>query len=570
MSVNGRILLFAVVAIGITAILAGTALYTTRMDRQIRERVIASQNQLESLSRLKAGIWPFLNALSRLREQGQDTTALLQERATRVLAEQTQLSLNLEQEEEEINGMGEFKPRAREDEEFNQIIQALLRWMERTEEKVRQDSGRKPLPPEEEWGFYQDYEKEVGQRMTSIEAAEREELEWMQRRWDLNMARLVLLTKVVALGSIVLNIALALFILLPLRSSLRTLRTTAEGVGRGDFEVALPARGNDELGLLAQAMNRMASELRGTLQEKQRLLEAEAEASEREARRYSAMLEETVRARTAELETANHQLEESLQQLRLTQSQLLFADRMAAVGRLAAGVGHEINNPLSYILSNLRFIQRELGREEAARLPEREEMLTAVNDARDGAERVRDIVQELKTLSRPDELTLGPVDLRTVVQGSLRIASQELRGRARVVEDFQEVPTIQGNGPRLGQVVLNLLINAAHAIEPGRAEENEVRVLVRASGSKSVIVVVSDTGSGIPPENLERIFEPFFTTKPVGMGTGLGLSVCRTIILSLGGTLEVESEVGRGSTFRITLPTGGDQTAPTAPQEPGT
>ncbi|HEV3049274.1 MAG TPA: ATP-binding protein, partial [Longimicrobium sp.] len=121
-------------------------------------------------------------------------------------------------------------------------------------------------------------------------------------------------------------------------------------------------------------------------------------------------------------------------------------------------------------------------------------------------------------------------------------------------QDCQGVPPVLGNGPRLGQVVLNLLLNAAHAIPPGKEEQNEIRVTARANGAGSVVVEVSDTGSGIPPETLERIFEPFFTTKPVGQGTGLGLSVCHSIITSMKGTIQVESQVGRGTTFRITLP----------------
>ena len=157
-------------------------------------------------------------------------------------------------------------------------------------------------------------------------------------------------------------------------------------------------------------------------------------------------------------------------------------------------------------------------------------------------------------MSRPDDVALGRVELGSVVRGAVKLASRELRDRAQLVEDCEGVPAIWGNGPRLSQVVLNLLINAAHAIEPGKPMENEVRVVARASGSGSVVLEVRDTGCGIPQENLERIFEPFFTTKPIGEGTGLGLSVCHNIITAMGGTIQVESEVGRGTTFRITLP----------------
>jgi signal transduction histidine kinase len=134
------------------------------------------------------------------------------------------------------------------------------------------------------------------------------------------------------------------------------------------------------------------------------------------------------------------------------------------------------------------------------------------------------------------------------------MAAHELRGRARVVEDCADIPPVQGNAARLGQVFLNLIINAAQAIAPGRAEENEIRVTARLGELGRVTVDVSDTGSGIAPEILERIFEPFFTTKPVGEGTGLGLAVCRSVVTSMGGDITVESQLGRGTTFRITLP----------------
>jgi two-component system NtrC family sensor kinase len=146
------------------------------------------------------------------------------------------------------------------------------------------------------------------------------------------------------------------------------------------------------------------------------------------------------------------------------------------------------------------------------------------------------------------------VDLVAVVREVARMASHELQGRARLVEDCAGVPLVRGNATRLGQVFLNLIVNAAQAIAPGNLEKNEIRVVARPGAEGHITVEVSDTGCGIPAENLERIFDPFFTTKPVGEGTGLGLAVCQTIIQSLGGTITVESTPGQGTTFRITLP----------------
>jgi signal transduction histidine kinase len=285
-----------------------------------------------------------------------------------------------------------------------------------------------------------------------------------------------------------------------------------------------------------------------------RHLRVEAEAAERDARIYNARLEETVRLRTAELEAANGRLADSLKALKTTQARLLFADRLASVGQLAAGVGHEINNPLAYVLSNLHYVHKEMTRTQGAPVGEElQELLTAIADAREGAERVRLIVQDLKQLSRPDEASTGPVELGVVLRRVMKLTSHEIGRRARLVEEVGELPPVQGSGSGLGQVFLNLLINAAQAIPEGNVEGNEVRVRARRETAERVVVEVSDTGRGIAPEHLERIFEPFFTTKPVGEGTGLGLSVCHGIIQAQGGEIQVESQPGRGATFRVSL-----------------
>jgi two-component system, NtrC family, sensor kinase len=286
-----------------------------------------------------------------------------------------------------------------------------------------------------------------------------------------------------------------------------------------------------------------------------RLQRAEAELSERDMRHDNALLEETVRQRTAELELANARLQESLQQLQAAQAQLLFADRLATIGQLAAGLGHEINNPLAFIVGNLDYVQQQLVRTAGAATPEeQQEMIEAIADARDGAERVHLIVRDLKVLSHPNDMERGPVDIVASLRSAVKVAAHELRDRARLVEELDAVPPVSGHKVRLCQVFLNLLINAAQAISPGRAAQNEIRLSARMSGPRQVVVEVSDTGCGIPAENLERIFNPFFTTKPVGLGTGLGLSVCHGIITALGGDISVRSEVDRGTTFRVSIP----------------
>ncbi|MFL5349653.1 MAG: PAS domain S-box protein [Hyalangium sp.] len=237
------------------------------------------------------------------------------------------------------------------------------------------------------------------------------------------------------------------------------------------------------------------------------------------------------------------------------QSRLVLSDRLAAMGTLAAGVAHEINQPLTFVISNLSFLANELrtlvGELPPGRLTEAEEVL---REAGMGANKVRQIVADLKTFSRADDDVPTIVNLQHVIESALTIARAELRARATVVRDYAEVPPVEGSEGRFGQVFLNLLINAAQAIPAGQPERNEIRVKLR-SVQDHVIVEVRDTGAGIPPEMRSRIFDPFFTTKPVGVGTGLGLFVCQGIITRFGGEISVESEVGCGTTFRVIFPT---------------
>ncbi len=256
-----------------------------------------------------------------------------------------------------------------------------------------------------------------------------------------------------------------------------------------------------------------------------------------------------------ELREAHARLATSRQQLEATRAQLLFADRLVTVGQLAAGVSHEINNPLSFILANLNSVRAELARLQGAPSGEqRRSWQEALAETHEGAERVRLIVRDLQSFTRAESLESGPVDVAAVVRSAAKMAGHEIRGRARLVLEVDGAPEVHGHGARLCQVFLNLLLNAAHAIEPGEADAHTIRVTVRPQGPERLQVEVRDTGCGIPPENLERIFEPFFTTKPLGVGTGLGLAVCHDIITAHGGNIRVESAVGHGTTFQVELP----------------
>jgi PAS domain S-box-containing protein len=239
------------------------------------------------------------------------------------------------------------------------------------------------------------------------------------------------------------------------------------------------------------------------------------------------------------------------------QARLLLADRMASLGTLAAGVAHEINNPLAFVLGNLVYIDEALSRlTPGAKLPDVETLGTAMRDAREGAERIRAIVRDLATFSRGgDPEVVLPVDVNHALEFSLKMAERHVRHRARLVKRLQEIPPVVAVESKLGQVFLNLLVNAAQAIPEGDAAHHEVRVTSSFDpGSGRVVVEVSDTGRGIAAEDLPRIFDPFFTTKPVGTGAGLGLSICHSIVTSMGGEIAVESQPGRGTTVRVTLP----------------
>jgi len=236
------------------------------------------------------------------------------------------------------------------------------------------------------------------------------------------------------------------------------------------------------------------------------------------------------------------------------QARLLLTDRLASLGTLAAGIAHEVNNPLAFVLANLGFLEHEFQRLLLAQPGEQlREMHEVLHETNQGAERIRHIVRDLQTLSRNDGEQRMSVDVCEVLESSLRLMRTEFRDRARVVKDFEPVPTVWASEVRLGQVFLNLLINAAHAMPTGQPERNEVRVRVRTLVTH-VVIEVTDTGTGIDPAVRDRIFDPFFTTKPVGKGTGLGLSICHGIVMGLGGELSVESELGKGSTFRVILP----------------
>ena len=239
--------------------------------------------------------------------------------------------------------------------------------------------------------------------------------------------------------------------------------------------------------------------------------------------------------------------------LKRASEQLAVQDRLILTGTLVAGVGHEINNPLAFVMGNVDLALEELrslaGPSPSGRLRDLLEML---GDAKVGAERIRRIVRGLRALAR-EEFVLQPVGFSGVVETSVSMALHELRHRATVCVDVDGLPAVEGDESRITQVLVNLLVNAAQAFETADPETNRVTIRGAVIGEGKVRLSVIDNGPGIAPEILPRVFDAFFTTKAVGDGTGLGLAVSRGIVNALGGTLTVESEVGAGTTFHLTL-----------------
>jgi len=230
------------------------------------------------------------------------------------------------------------------------------------------------------------------------------------------------------------------------------------------------------------------------------------------------------------------------------------ADRMAALGTLASGIAHEINNPLTYVIANLQTL--------AERLPAiangaNRELADAVAEALDGADRIRRLVKRVQMVSPGQhQERVTTVALRDVLQTALALTENQIRHRAHLVRDIDQDVYVRGDWERLEQLFVNLLLNAAQAIPEGRASENEVRISLRElPGQGAAVASIADTGEGIPLEVQERIFQPFFTTKPIGQGKGLGLSICRGIVTALGGQISFQSEPATGTTFRVVLPT---------------
>jgi signal transduction histidine kinase len=334
-----------------------------------------------------------------------------------------------------------------------------------------------------------------------------------------------------------------------------------------DWSIRLPVRGTDEFSRIADRLNNLFENM-AQMDKHIRTNTSHLKQAN------SSLLEEVEARRNMELELAEKARNQELliKRLEATQSQLIQAEKLASIGQLAAGVAHEINNPIGFVNSNLGtlrdYTRKLIGALEAyrgmAHIPEEEKSSIAerfdlayitedvpvlVQESMEGIDRVKKIVQDLKDFSHVDSGEWVAVNINKSIDSTLNIVRNEIKYKADVVREYGELPEIQVLGSQFNQVVLNLLVNAAHAIE----KFGTITVRTRYEGD-CIFVDVSDTGCGIPPENMKRIFDPFFTTKPIGTGTGLGLSLAFGIMKRMHGEISVTSEVGQGTCFTLRIP----------------
>lgn len=365
-----------------------------------------------------------------------------------------------------------------------------------------------------------------------------------------------------------------------LTKQLKVLRDSARCIAAGNFNQNIEVKTHDEIGEVAYAFNTMISSLNEA--------NKETEKYQQELIDLNQSLEKRVEQRTHEILEQKEKLESAYDKLQKTQEQLVQSEKMASIGQLAAGVAHEINNPVAFVKSNLSSLSgyintyqeliekqqqvlHQIAPLDNSRFQEELEKINNYYDENDidfinqdieglveesikGTRRVTEIVQGLKVYSRASDQAMEDLDINESIQDALKMLSNELKYNCEVFTELNVLPLCQCNRGKITQVVTNLIINAVQAME----EQGRLTVKTSCqelSDSKKIIIVISDTGKGIPPDNVSKLFDPFFTTKEVGEGTGLGLSISQGIIHEHDGTIEVESILGKGTSFIITLPT---------------
>ncbi|MGY8870172.1 MAG: sensor histidine kinase [Pseudomonadales bacterium] len=362
-----------------------------------------------------------------------------------------------------------------------------------------------------------------------------------------------------------------------LTNQLKVLSVAAQKISEGNLDFQLPVKGRDEVSDVAIAFNSMASNLREASTRRDQF--------ESELKELNRSLEDRVELRTQQIRNKNTQLTQANQEIKEAQAKLLQSEKMASVGVLAAGVAHEINNPIGFVMSNLHTLEtygqnyRDLVSEYAIlmeltnaddqkaqqlkinQLIEQydlefmnEDLDVLLRDSIEGTERVKDIVKGLKDFSHIDSVTqFAMCDLNECIQSTLKVVNSELKYHCEIRTELNDLPLTYCCSGQINQVLLNLMINASHAIE----DQGIIKVKSQQQG-EWLEISVTDTGKGIPADQLDKLFDPFYTTKPVGEGTGLGLSISYGIAKDHQGEIRVASAPGKGSRFTLCLPITND------------
>ena len=356
-----------------------------------------------------------------------------------------------------------------------------------------------------------------------------------------------------------------------LTKQLKVLRKSARKISKGDYSAKIRITSKDEIADVADAFNHMSDVLSAS--EKSR---NEKDAQLQELNRT---LEQRVERRTAKIEKQIQELSAANDQVAQTQAKLVQSEKLASVGQLAAGVAHEINNPIGFVRSNLNTLSDYVGiyqgllhnyQKLSTADPEQAKLITAqieqlekkedinfinedieelLKDSIDGTTRVRDIVHGLKDFSRANDKTKADCNINAIISTVLKVVNSQLKQKCSIQSNLQSHSSVNGNAGELNQVLINLLMNAGQAVK-----ENGTISVSTDNVDGMIRIKVSDDGCGIKPEDIEKLFDPFFTTKPVGEGTGLGLSISFGIIEDHDGEILVSSEEGKGTTFTILLP----------------
>ncbi|MCH9682794.1 MAG: hypothetical protein K0V04_15265 [Deltaproteobacteria bacterium] len=347
-------------------------------------------------------------------------------------------------------------------------------------------------------------------------------------------------------------------------------------LAKGDFEARLPRTGiRDTQDTIAYLVNLMAEEvgelfsMRSQHRDRmERLIEAATDALVKiAAGEFDARMERSFNGGPEDVlaylvNTAGEEVQELFDELEQKNALLeeqatrLAIGERSAFATLSAGVGHELNNPLSYSLGNLEYLQHELQQlRNDGNLDRVPEMLTAISDAKEGLGRAARIAADLKKLTPSSEIVFTRSEVDDLVESALALIRNTVSHRAMLRCEYGDVPSVMADHGRLGQVIVNLVQNALHALPLERStEDNVVEIRTMRHDERMVGIEIRDNGQGISPDSLPRIFDSFYTTRPTGQGTGLGLSISKRIIAGHGGRIEVESEYGQGSVFRVLLP----------------